>query len=93
MVPFRNGCAVGDPYTMYLPPTQNKVVNEDLSGSSKGSESKSVIRIRHLAVIAPLPGSPAEKAGVKAGDYIVHITDTQRNRYRFGKFGFIDRSR
>ena len=25
--------AVGDPYTMYLPPTQNKVVNEDLSGS------------------------------------------------------------
>jgi carboxyl-terminal processing protease len=28
-----------------------------------------------MAVIAPLPDSPAEKAGVKAGDYITHIAD------------------
>ena len=70
--------AVGDPYTMYLPPTQNKVVNEDLSGSFEGVGIEIGYKNTHLAVIAPLPGSPAEKAGVKAGDYIVHITDTQK---------------
>jgi carboxyl-terminal processing protease len=70
--------AVGDPYTMYLPPTQNKVVNEDLSGSFEGVGIEIGYKNTHLAVIAPLPGSPAEKAGIKAGDYIVHITDTQK---------------
>ena len=70
--------AVGDPYTMYLPPTQNNVVNEDLSGSFEGVGIEIGYKNTHLAVIAPLPGSPAEKAGVKAGDYIVHITDTQK---------------
>src|SRR5688572_25680747 len=28
--------SVGDPYTMYLPPTQNRIVDEDLSGSFQG---------------------------------------------------------
>jgi carboxyl-terminal processing protease len=70
--------AVGDPYTMYLPPTQNKVVNEDLSGSFEGVGIEIGYKNTHLAVIAPLPGSPAEKAGIKAGDYIVHITDIQK---------------
>ena len=70
--------AVGDPYTMYLPPTQNKVVNEDLSGSFEGVGIEIGYKNTHLAVVAPLPGSPAEKAGIKGGDYIVHITDTQK---------------
>ena len=32
----------------------------------------------HLAVVAPLAGSPAEAAGVKAGDYIIHIKDVAK---------------
>jgi len=70
--------AVGDPYTMYLPPAQNKTVNEDLSGSFEGVGIEIGYKNTHLAVVAPLSGSPAEKAGVKAGDYIVHITDTKK---------------
>ncbi len=70
--------SLGDPYTMYLPPTQNKVVNEDLSGSFEGVGIEIGYKNTHLAVVSPLPGSPAEKAGIKPGDYIVHITDTKK---------------
>ncbi len=71
--------SVGDPYTVFLPPTQNKVVDEDLSGNFEGVGIQIGFRGPQLAVIAPLPGSPAEKAGVKAGDYIVGITDEAKN--------------
>ena len=70
--------ALGDPYTMYLPPSQNKIVNEDLSGSFEGVGIEIGYKNTHLAVISPLPGSPAEKAGVKPGDYIVHIADIKK---------------
>ncbi len=68
--------ALGDPYTMFLPPKENKTVNEDLSGKFQGVGMQLGFRNDRLAVIAPLEGSPAEAAGVKAGDYVAHITDT-----------------
>ncbi|QQG41455.1 MAG: S41 family peptidase [Candidatus Woesebacteria bacterium] len=70
--------AVGDPYTMFLPPKENKVVNEDLSGSFEGVGIEIGYKENKLAVISPLPDSPAERAGVKAGDFIVRITDTTK---------------
>ncbi len=71
--------ALGDPYTMYLPPKENKVVDEDLSGSFEGVGIEIGYKQARLAVVSPLAGSPAEKAGVKPGDFIAHITDTKRN--------------
>ncbi|MEK7525864.1 MAG: S41 family peptidase, partial [Patescibacteria group bacterium] len=71
--------SLGDPYTVFLPPSQNKVVDEDLSGNFEGIGIQIGFRGPQLAVIAPLPASPAEKAGVKAGDYIVGITDEGKN--------------
>lgn len=70
--------ALGDPYTMFLPPSQNKVVNDDLSGSFSGVGIEIGFRAARLAVVAPLSGSPAEKAGVKAGDFIVRIVDVKK---------------
>lgn len=67
--------ALGDPYTAFLPPEENKVVEEDLSGSFEGIGIQIGFKGKQLAVIAPLPGTPAEKAGLKAGDYIVGIVD------------------
>lgn len=71
--------AVGDPYSMFLAPNDNKVVDEDLSGSFEGAGIEIGYRSTQLAVISPLPESPAEKAGVKAGDYIVQIKDEGKN--------------
>lgn len=70
--------SLGDPYTMFLPPTQNKIVDEDLSGSFEGVGMELGYKNTRLAVVSPLPDSPAEKAGIKPGDYIVHITDTKK---------------
>ena len=70
--------ALGDPYTSFLPPEENKVVEEDLSGSFEGVGIQIGFKGKNLAVIAPLPGSPAEKAGVKAGDLIVGIADATK---------------
>jgi carboxyl-terminal processing protease len=67
--------ALGDPYTIFLPPSENKVINEDLKGSFEGVGIEIGYRGTQLAVIAPLPGSPAEKEGIKAGDFIVAIKD------------------
>lgn len=70
--------AIGDPYTMFLPPKENKVVTEDLSGSFEGVGIEIGYKENKLAIISPLPGSPAEKAGVKAGDFIARIKDDSK---------------
>lgn len=70
--------AVGDPYTMFLSPRDNKVVDEDLNGSFEGVGIEIGFRATRLAVISPLDDSPALEAGVKAGDYIVRIQDEEK---------------
>lgn len=67
--------AVGDPYTVFLPPSDNRISNEDLQGNFEGVGIQIGFKGTQLAVMAPLPGSPAEKAGIKAGDFIVGIKD------------------
>lgn len=70
--------SLGDPYTQYLPPEENKQVSEDLSGSFFGVGIELGYKDNTLAVVAPVAGSPAEKAGVKAGDLILHIKDEKK---------------
>ncbi|MBU6426853.1 S41 family peptidase [Patescibacteria group bacterium] len=65
----------GDPYTVFFPPTENKVFQEDISGDFEGVGMEIGIKDKQLQVIAPIKGSPADKAGVKAGDLILKIDD------------------
>lgn len=67
--------ALGDPYTMYLPKTEQKRTSDDLQGQFDGVGIQLGYKNQTLVVIAPLKGLPAEAAGVKAGDYILHIRD------------------
>lgn len=71
--------SVGDPYTVFLPPSENKVVQEDLKGNFEGVGIQIGFKGAYLAVIAPLPDSPAQKAGIRAGDYILEIKDPQKD--------------
>ncbi len=71
--------SLGDPYTLFLPPMQNKLTNQDLQGNFDGVGIQIGYKGTQLAVEAPLPGSPAEKAGVKPGDLIIGIKDTAKN--------------
>jgi len=65
--------ALGDPYTVFLPPSDNQQAKEDLNGSFSGVGIELGYRNQYLTVISPLSGMPAEKAGVKAGDLILKI--------------------
>ncbi|OGY07774.1 MAG: hypothetical protein A2782_01370 [Candidatus Blackburnbacteria bacterium RIFCSPHIGHO2_01_FULL_43_15b] len=67
--------AVGDPYTVFLPPSEQKRTQDDLDGHFEGVGIEIGYKGTQLAVIAPIEGSPAEKAGVQSGDYIVGIKD------------------
>ncbi len=68
--------AIGDPYTSYLPVEQNKEIKEQLGGSFSGVGIQLGYKDESLVVMSPLDGTPAKRAGVLAGDYIVRIQDT-----------------
>ncbi len=63
----------GDPYTVFFPPTQAKAFSDNISGSFAGVGMEIDMKGTVLTVIAPLKGTPAEKAGVKSGDQIMAI--------------------
>lgn len=71
--------ALQDPYTMYLPPEQDKRAEEELAGSFGGVGIELGYIDNTLAVVAPLKGTPAEAAGVQAGDLILHAKDPSKN--------------
>jgi len=66
-----------DPYTVFLPPSDNKQAKEDLSGEFEGVGIQLGYKDSQLAVIAPLKGTPAYAVGVKAGDLILKIDDKE----------------
>ncbi len=70
--------SLGDPYTVFLPPEQNKVVQEDLQGNFEGVGIQIGFKGKQLAVMATLPKTPAEEAGIKAGDFIIGIKDEKK---------------
>jgi carboxyl-terminal processing protease len=70
--------SLGDPYTMYLPPKDNKNANEDLAGEFGGVGISLGFKDKNLAVMSPLPKTPAERAGLMAGDLILKITDKEK---------------
>jgi len=65
--------ALDDPYTVFLPPEQNKASKDELGGKFEGIGAQLGIKDKKIVVVAPLPQSPAEKAGLKAGDWIVKV--------------------
>ena len=62
-----------DPYTIYFPPEEAKTFADNISGSFAGVGMEIDVRNGVLTVVAPLKGTPAETAGIKAGDQIVTI--------------------
>lgn len=67
--------SLGDPYSMYLPPEDNKRSSEDLAGAFFGVGIELGYKNEVLAVVAPLADSPAAKAGVQPGDLILRVAD------------------
>ena len=65
--------ATGDPYTIFFDPRASNEFDEEISGTFEGIGAEIGIRNDILTIVAPLDGSPAEKAGLRAGDKIIKI--------------------
>jgi len=69
----------GDPYTVFFPPEEDKAFKGDIAGNFEGVGMEIGIKDGILTVVTPLKNSPADKAGVMAGDKIVKIDDMSTN--------------
>src|SRR3989338_8643835 len=67
--------SLDDPYTIFMNPEDSQRFFDDLEGSFEGVGMEIGIRNKALQVISPLEGTPAQRAGVKAGDRIIKIGD------------------
>lgn len=67
--------SLGDPYTVYFPPEETEMFESDIAGSFGGVGMEVGKKENTLTVISPIKDSPAEKAGIKAGDRIIKIDD------------------
>ena len=65
--------ALGDPYTFFLTPDENKQTKDELGGKFQGIGAQLGLKENRIVVIAPLKNSPAEKAGLKAGDLVIKV--------------------
>jgi carboxyl-terminal processing protease len=68
--------SLNDPYTFFLPPTENKQFTSTMSGSFGGVGMEVDVKDGVLTVISPLKGTPAAAAGIKSGDQILKIDGT-----------------
>ncbi|HVU75836.1 MAG TPA: S41 family peptidase [Candidatus Paceibacterota bacterium] len=65
--------SLNDPYTFFLPPTENQQFSDDMSGQFEGVGMEIDIKDGILTVVTPLKGTPAEAAGIKTDDQILKI--------------------
>jgi len=66
-----------DPYSAYMTPESFKSMQTETSGEFGGLGIEVGMEAGVVKVISPIDNTPASKAGLKAGDYIVKINDTQ----------------
>ena len=65
--------ALDDPHSAYLEPNIYKLSLSNLEGTFNGIGAYFTVKDKQLTIIAPIAGSPADKAGIKAGDIIVEV--------------------
>lgn len=67
--------SLNDPYTVFFPPKEKKMFEEEIRGNFGGVGMEVGMRDGVLTVISPIKGNPAAKAGVRSGDKIIKIDD------------------
>lgn len=67
--------SLGDPYTVFFPPEEDKRFETEISGAFEGVGMEIGIKGNVLTVVSPLKDTPAYRAGIKSGDQILKIDD------------------
>ena len=66
-----------DPYSVYMNPELFESMQTDTKGEFGGLGIEVSMEAGVVKVISPIDDTPASKAGIKAGDYIIKINDVQ----------------
>jgi len=78
--------SIEDPYSVYLPPKENEATLDSLNGKYQGIGAQlGFDKNERLMIVTPLDNSPAEKAGVRAGDLIIQIKGKDTTGYSIQK--------
>ncbi|MCF7831107.1 S41 family peptidase [Candidatus Gracilibacteria bacterium] len=77
--------ALGDKYSSYIEPEKAKDFRADINGKFEGIGAFVELIEDEFTIVAPIKGSPAEAAGVLAGDIITHVNDEDIAGYSAGK--------
>ncbi|HEV2671471.1 MAG TPA: S41 family peptidase [Gemmatimonadales bacterium] len=64
---------LGDPYSVFLKPEDFRQLSEATTGNYSGLGIQIDVRDGWITVVAPLPDTPAERAGIQTGDRIVQL--------------------
>ncbi|MEK7518864.1 MAG: S41 family peptidase [Patescibacteria group bacterium] len=67
--------SLGDPYSTFFTPEAATAFKNDLDLSIEGIGAEIGYKEKRPAIIAPLPSSPAEKIGLKAGDFLLTVDE------------------
>ncbi len=67
--------SVGDPYTVFMSPKENTDFRQALQGELQGIGAELSQREESVVIVAPLKGSPAQKAGIMPEDVIISINE------------------
>src|SRR5204863_8422772 len=62
-----------DPYSVYLKPDDFHALSEQTTGEYGGLGIQIDVRDGWITVVAPLPDTPAERAGIQSGDQIITL--------------------
>lgn len=74
--------SIGDPYTLFMTPKDTQSFDDAMSGTLEGIGAQLDFSDGHVTVVAPLKGSPAEKAGLQSRDVILKVNDTETEGLR-----------
>jgi carboxyl-terminal processing protease len=72
---IRGMLATLDPHSAYMTPEMYKEIQVETKGEFGGVGIQIGIKDNRLAVIAPIEGTPAQKAGIRAGDFITKVNE------------------
>ncbi|OGK17270.1 hypothetical protein A3D80_04245 [Candidatus Roizmanbacteria bacterium RIFCSPHIGHO2_02_FULL_40_13b] len=73
--------SVGDPYTFFLTPEENKNTKDDLGGKFEGIGAQLGLKDNKIVVIAPIKDSPAASAGILSGDIITAVDGVSTEKW------------
>src|SRR3989339_633273 len=62
-----------DPHSVYIPAKDQERISETFRGEFEGIGIHYTIQNKWLTVVSPIPGTPSDRLGIRAGDRVTHI--------------------